>query len=140
MRWIFIFICRWDGRCIITCPKNYEKRINEERGEYACIPKECEDRTPWRNESCSLKEDFSNSNFSFNSLSSGCYYLRESYINNNNDIYNNNSDDSEYGRCVSKEECPSDYPGVYFLCFLRRIFFFYFSIVHCLLVFLSILK
>jgi hypothetical protein len=44
----------------------------------------------------------------------GCYYLKE--IDNENNVYKNivygNYD--ENGRCVRKEHCPSNFPGVYY--------------------------
>jgi hypothetical protein len=116
----------------VRCARNYEKRRDEVSGEYICIPKECENRTAWKNKSCSLKEDFllfdENSDF----LESQCYYLKDMYDNdnenknnnNNNgkfdinfdyDIFNDYDDNENYdtkGRCVRKEKCPLDYPGV----------------------------
>jgi hypothetical protein len=108
-----IFYNRSEESCVIICLKNYEKKLDEKSGKYKCIPKECEDRRPYRNKSCSVKEDFLllNNNNS-DSLKSGCYYLRDK---NNTDNVDDNSyyyDDSEVGGCVREENCPSDFFGV----------------------------
>jgi hypothetical protein len=131
---------RWDGKCIITCPENYERRLDERRGEYVCIPKRCEDRSAWRNKSCSLKEDFISIEEYSNNSNSRCYYFYDGVKNvknddddkdmrsnsndniddENNNMSNNNKkydinmydDLEESGRCVNEGECPVDYPGV----------------------------
>jgi hypothetical protein len=146
----------------LTCGRNYRKERDEVSGEYECIPNECENRTPWRNKSCSLKEDFLPFDENSKSIKSECYYLKYIYDdkektknddkeeNDNNNFYNifNNNiyidndydeydDDDNYdrkGRCVKKEECPLDYPGVcnYFF-FLLNIIIIFFLIKHIIL-------
>jgi hypothetical protein len=91
---------RWEEKCVTRCPKNYEKKMNEESEEYTCVPKTCKDRIPFINGSCLVKEDISLKN---EKNIFGCYFLRE-----NNNIKN----DNDRGRCVVAEDCPSDYPGV----------------------------
>jgi hypothetical protein len=80
----------------------------KDEGENVCIPKECDVRIPWENKTCSMKEDFvlisedGNENEDGNTVdkhrNEKCYY------------YERIGDG--YGRCVSEEECPSDYPPV----------------------------
>lgn len=105
------------------CPENLERIIDEEKGEYKCTPKRCEDRNPWRNKSCSLKEDFLLSDENWNFSIWECYYLREEYDNDNMediDVEGPYGDYNYYyrdyiggvGRCVGNEKCPSDFPGV----------------------------
>jgi hypothetical protein len=104
-----INIIRWDEKCLIICPENYEKKMDEKRGEYVCIRKKCEDRIPFKNKSCSLREDFIWSEENCEDGDTGCYYT-----DSGDDINEIDDDwrDVGRGRCVMKEECPSDYPGV----------------------------
>jgi hypothetical protein len=79
-----------DEKCVLTCDLNYENSSQKTYMEYMCVPKACEDRTPWENGSCTTKEDFA----------SGvqCYLSR--------------AGDDGVENCVEKEECPAGYPGV----------------------------
>jgi hypothetical protein len=129
-----MFNLRMEEECILRCGRNYRKERVEASGEYACIRKECEYRTPWKNKSCSMKEDILLFDKNSNSSISECYYLNYIYDDNNtnnnkynNNIYNDSNDDDDddenydtKSRCVRKEECPLDYPGVcnYSLCLL----------------------
>jgi hypothetical protein len=81
--------------------------MDEGRGEYVCVPKKCEDRIAWENKSCSLKEDFLLFDKNSDILTFGCYYYNNGKNNDNND-----KEDVKTGRCVKREDCPSDYPGV----------------------------
>jgi hypothetical protein len=94
-----LFDLRWEGRCEITCSENYEKKFDETKGEYICVPKECEERHPWKNGSCCVKEDFSLGEEGWNESIWGCYYLRM-------------DGEDEDGKCIRENECPSDLPGV----------------------------
>jgi hypothetical protein len=138
----------------LTCGRNYRKEREEVSGEYRCIPKECENRTPWKNKSCSLKEDLLSFEENSKSLKSECYYLNYIYDdgeksndndfdnnsnNNNMNIYNDYDDDEDYdrkGRCVKKEECPLDYPGVcnyfYYIYTYKYFFFSFFFLIYYL--------
>jgi hypothetical protein len=45
-----------NNECVLRCEENYE--YTTEGDEYVCKAKDCNDRTPFSNGSCSLKEDF----------------------------------------------------------------------------------
>jgi hypothetical protein len=45
-----------NDECVLRCEENYES--TKEGDEYVCKAKECDDRTPFLNGSCSVKEDF----------------------------------------------------------------------------------
>jgi hypothetical protein len=61
--------------------------------EFFCERKMCEDRTPWVNKSCSVKEDFTEEGGPLS-----CYYLK---------VKNFGTE-----MCVVGSNCPNDYPGV----------------------------
>jgi hypothetical protein len=94
----------------VLCPENFEKKIDEMREEFVCVAKQCEERKPWKNGSCSVEEDFLLSE-NENSVSTRvkCYYIKESNFN-----YTDYDDDNndKLKRCVREDQCPSDYPGV----------------------------
>jgi hypothetical protein len=126
---------RWKEKCIIRCPRNYEKGRDERSGEYMCIPKKCEDRTPWKNKSCSLKEDFLSVDENSNSLISKCFYDNNSNENDNilNDYYDDEENYNTNGRCVREEECGLDFHGVcnfsiYYYVFNFDLYLFFFNI------------
>jgi hypothetical protein len=93
-----------------------------EKEEYVCISKECKNRNPFANKSCSVKEDFLSYDEETSDWStlSKCYYLKKNSTNNNgyggdvNDDMNNINiyDETEIGECVTEEKCPTNYPGV----------------------------
>jgi hypothetical protein len=67
----------------------------KEDGEYVCIKKECGDRTPFSNGSCSMWED---------KEEEACYYLG---------LERTDSDSEDVsGMCVEEGDCPYGYPGV----------------------------
>jgi hypothetical protein len=87
--------------CVLSCGENYNLIIGESDTPSKCSPNECEERIPFTNGSCSLKEDFD--------LTEGlvvrCYNLR---------------DEDGIGICVNEGECPSGWEMVFFF------FHFYF--------------
>jgi hypothetical protein len=89
-----------NDECVLRCEENYEYRTEDD--EYVCKAKECKDRTPFTNGSCSLKEDFATEG---NDV--GCYLLR--------------GNEEEMWICVSEGECPNGY---------LEFFFFFFNIIH----------
>jgi hypothetical protein len=90
-----------NDECVLRCEENYENRT--ECDEYICKAKECNDRTPFSNGSCSLKEDFVE-----NENAVKCYLYREMGENGN--------------MCTS--QCPSDFVQVSF-------FFYHLLIIIC---------
>jgi hypothetical protein len=82
-----------NNECVLRCEENYE--YTKEGDEYVCKAKECNDRTPFSNGSCSLKEDFAVEGEN----DVGCYLLRGN---------------EEMWICVSEGECPNGYPEVFF--------------------------
>jgi hypothetical protein len=97
-----------DEKCVLTCDFNYENTSVKEENEYKCIPKPCEDRTPWANGSCSMKEDFPP--------------VGESEV----ECFLSRVGDDGVENCVEKGGCPDGYPGV---CFVPYFFFnFLFSL------------
>jgi hypothetical protein len=94
-----------DEKCLLTCYFNYENVSLQLGGEYKCTPKACEDRTPWANGSCSVKEDFAGGGGV-----AKCAFSRVG--------------DDGVENCVNVGECQSGYPGV---CF----FFFFFFFLIC---------
>jgi hypothetical protein len=83
-----------NDECVLRCEENYENRTEDE--EYVCKAKECNNRTPFTNGSCSLKEDFA----AGGGIDVGCYLLR--------------GNEEEMWTCVSEGECPNGYPEVFF--------------------------
>jgi hypothetical protein len=59
-----------DGECVLKCEENYE--YTKEGDEYVCKAKGCNDRTPFSNQSCSMKEDFTG-----NGNPVKCYFYKE---------------------------------------------------------------
>jgi hypothetical protein len=84
-----------NDECVLRCEENYE--YTKEGDEYVCKGKECKDRAPFSNGSCSLKEDFVESDDPVK-----CYSYRE--VGEGGDM------------CIS--QCPSDLVKV-------CVFFFY---------------
>jgi hypothetical protein len=78
----------------LRCEENYENRTEDD--EYVCKAKECNDRTPFPDGSCSLKEDFGVGGG--NDI--GCYLWR--------------GNDEEMWTCVGEGKCPNGYPEVFF--------------------------
>jgi hypothetical protein len=91
-----------DEKCVLICDENYENTTSKTSDEFVCTPKECANRTPWVNGSCSLKEDFMSE--------SGGEGMVECYLERRG------GDDDENGvgmdSCVEKDKCPSGSPGV----------------------------
>jgi hypothetical protein len=78
-----------NDKCVLSCEENYENRT--EGDEYVCKAKKCNDRTPFSNGSCSVKEDLVEEN------AVKCYLYRE----------------VDEGRDTCTSECPNDYLQVY---------------------------
>jgi hypothetical protein len=81
--------------CVLRCEENYE--YTREGDEYVCKAKECNDRTPLSNGSCSLNEDFAGSG-------AGCYLWK--------------GNDDEIWTCVSEVNCPNGFLEVFFFFFI----------------------
>jgi hypothetical protein len=126
----------------VVCPENYKKVEDKNTGEYVCIGKNCKDRIPFKNKTCSIKEDFLNdidgesSTVSFEGVK--CYYLDKDYDDSDNNYhyyyydYGKSDNNNLIGKCVEDGECPVDYPGVFlfiylfyvlFKCFCIKVFF-----------------
>jgi hypothetical protein len=97
-----------DDECVLTCEENYENITGG--GEYVCKAKRCDDRTPFANGSCSVKEDFYTEE---NPVK--CYLHREMV--------------ERAGICTS--QCFSHYLHVYhsFFLFLFYFYFYFFCLV-----------
>jgi hypothetical protein len=100
---LFMFTFRMDDECILSCPLNYENTSVKTSKGYICTVKQCEDRTPWSNGSCSMTEDFPVGD---GGVVMECYMWRGKV-----------ADGDGMESCVVKSGCPSDYPGVCCLCF-----------------------
>jgi hypothetical protein len=83
-----------NDECVLRCEENYENKT--ENDEYVCKAKKCDDRTPFSNGSCSLKEDFAVGGGS----DVGCYLWR--------------GNEEEIWTCVSEVDCPNGYLEVFF--------------------------
>lgn len=98
--------------CVLVCDENYKNSSIKSNKGYTCIPKECEDRKPWTNKTCSAREDF------FNEIGESnveCYYSK--------------IEDDEIGKCVTKEKCDDDYPGVFILFHLLLFIIYIFLVI-----------
>jgi hypothetical protein len=91
---LFMFMIRMGDECVMLCPFNYANTSERTSKGYICTPKQCGDRTPWSNESCSMTEDFP--------LGVGGEEI-ECYMSRVGDGMKN---------CVLKGDCFSGYPGV----------------------------
>jgi hypothetical protein len=94
--YLFILMFRMNDECVLSCPLNYENTSETVGKGYVCTPKQCEDRIPWSNGSCSMEEDF---RVEGGGEAIECYLwkVRENMEN-----------------CVVKSDCPSGFPGVCF--------------------------
>jgi hypothetical protein len=86
-----------NNECVLRCEENYENKTKGD--EYVCKAKECNDRTPFPNGSCSLKEDFAGEGGS----DIGCYLWK--------------GNEEEMWTCVSEVDCPNGYVEVLFFFF-----------------------
>jgi hypothetical protein len=108
-----------NDECVLRCEEYYENKT--EGDEYICKAKECNDRTPFSNGSCSLKEDLVEKE---NPVK--CY------------LYGEMGEDGDV--CTSK--CPSDFVQVLFFFtffFICKLLFNVFFILR-LIILLSLMK
>jgi hypothetical protein len=80
--------------CVLSCSLNYENTSEKTNKGYICTPKQCGDRMPLSNGSCSLEEDF---------RVEGGGEVIECYLWRVGDGMEN---------CIVKGDCPNNYPGV----------------------------
>jgi hypothetical protein len=90
-----------NNECVLRCEENYENIT--ENNEYICKAKECADRTPFSNGSCSLKEDLD-----MRLSNAGCYLWKG---------------EEDRWTCMT---CPDGYSEVFILFFVIYIFIFFF--------------
>jgi hypothetical protein len=85
--WFIILFNRYNEECVLLCPLNYFIKTGDV--ENICSLKQCMDRIPWANGSCSASEDESGEE---------CYFSEMG--------------DDSVGKCVLRNNCPNGYPGV----------------------------
>jgi hypothetical protein len=95
---LFMLMIRMGDECVLSCPLNYENTSEKTNKGFTCTPKQCGDRTPWSNGSCSMEEDF---------RGGVGEEVMDGYVWRVKDGIKN---------CVVKSDCPSGFPGVFFFC------------------------
>jgi hypothetical protein len=98
--YLFLFSFRMGDECILSCPLNYENKSEKTNKGYICTPKQCGDRMPWSNRTCSMKEDFP-ANGGDGGEVLECAFSRVG--------------DDGVENCVLGENCPAGYSKVLYL-------------------------